>query len=105
MIFSVGILVAKVVILIATHQDDTARFLISEKGDGVVGALLQIAEANDVAEHLDGIENPVGAGIGLDQAVHFQVFIHPQRIQRCGIEAGQEHIDHDQQVKFLVLHP
>ena len=37
--------------------------------------------------------------------MHFQVFIHPQRIQRRGVEAGQEHIDHDQQVKFLVLHP
>ena len=104
-IFSVGILVAKVVILIATHQDDTARFLIAKQRNCIVGALLQIAEANDVAEHLDGIENPVGAGICLNQPVHFQVFIHPQRIQRRGVEAGQEHIDHDQQVKFLVLHP
>ena len=42
--------------------------------------------------------------VGLNQAVHFQVFIHPQRIQRRGVKAGQEHIDHDQQVKFLVLH-
>ena len=105
MIFPVGILVAKVVILIATHQDDTARFLIAKQRNCIVGTLLQIAEANDVAEHLDGIENPVRAGICLNQPVHFQVFIHPQRIQRRGVEAGQEHIDHDQQVKFLVLHP
>ena len=36
--------------------------------------------------------------------MHLQVLVHPKGIQGRGIEARQEHIDHDQQVKFLVLH-
>ena len=36
--------------------------------------------------------------------MHLQVFVHPKGVQRGGIEACQEHIDDDQQVKFLVLH-
>ena len=36
--------------------------------------------------------------------MHLQVLVHPKGIQGCGIEARQEHIDHDQQVKLLVLH-
>ena len=36
--------------------------------------------------------------------MHLQVFVHPKGIQGCGIEACQEHIDHDQQVKFFILH-
>ena len=28
----------------------------------------------------------------------------PKGIQGCGIEARQEHIDHDQQVKLFILH-
>ena len=36
--------------------------------------------------------------------MHLQVFVHPKGIQGRGIEACQEHIDHDQQVKLFILH-
>ena len=36
--------------------------------------------------------------------MHLQVLVHPKGVQGRGIEARQEHIDHDQQVKFLVFH-
>ena len=39
------------------------------------------------------------------RAVHFQIFVHPKGVEGGGIETGQEHIDHDQQVKLLVFHP
>ena len=35
--------------------------------------------------------------------MHFQIFVHPKGVEGGGIEAGQEHIDHDQQVKLLVF--
>ena len=105
MVLPVIIFITEVIILISPHQHDAARFLVSEKGDGVVGALLQITEAHDVTEHLDGVENAVRAGIGLDQTVHFQVLVHPQCVQRRRIEAGQKHIHYNQQIKLLVLHP
>ena len=50
-------------------------------------------------------ENTVGAGKGLDQPVHFQVFIHPQGVERGGVKACKEHIDHDEQVQLLIFHP
>ena len=36
--------------------------------------------------------------------MHLQVFVHPKGVQGRGIEARQEHIDHDQQVKLFILH-
>ena len=36
--------------------------------------------------------------------MHFQVFIHPQRIHRSRIKACQKHIHDNQQIKFLVFH-
>ena len=105
MVHSFGVCIAEIVILIAAQQGNAARFLIAEKGKSIVGALLQIAEAYDIAAYLDGIENAVCAGISLNQPVHFQILVHPQGIQRRRIKAGQEHVDHNQQVKFPILHP
>ena len=36
--------------------------------------------------------------------MHLQVFVHPKGVQRSSIEARQEHIDHDQQVKLFIFH-
>ena len=77
MILPVAIFVAEVVILITTHQYDAARLLVTEKGDSIVSALLQIAKTHDIAAYLDGVENAIRAGIGLNQPVHFQIFVHP----------------------------
>ena len=65
---------------------------------------MQIAEADDIAKGLDAVQDTVRPAERLNQTVHLQVFVHPKGVQGRGIEARQEHIDHDQQVKFLVLH-
>ena len=86
------------------EQDNTAGFSVAEQRDRRVHALLQVTETDDVAKGFDGIQYPVRAAEGLDETVHFQVFIHPKGVQ-CGcVKAGKEHIYHDQQIKFLVLH-
>ena len=56
----------------AAHQHDAARVPVSKQRDRLVRPLLQIAEADDVAKRLDGIEDAVGAGIRLDKPVHFE---------------------------------
>ena len=93
-----------VVILEGLQQHNTGSVLVAKERDGVIHPLLQIAEAYDVAKGLDAVQNTVGPAEGLDQTVHLQILVHPQRIERGGVKAGEEHIDHDQEVQFLVLH-
>ena len=89
--------------IVSLYHDNATNHQVTNEPVIGIDAIREMFTA-EFAEYLDGIENAVCARIGLNQAVHFQVFIHPQRIQRRGVKAGQEHIDHDQQVKFLVLH-
>ena len=56
---------------------------------------LQVAEGDDVAVGLDRVEDAVGARVRLDQAMGAQVLVDEQRVERGGVEAGQEHVDHD----------
>ena len=63
-----------------------------------------IKSFNEVIAFLDGIQDTIGTRVCLDESVHFQVLVHPQSIQSSCIEAGQEHVDYNQQVQFLVLH-
>ena len=42
-------------------EDNPADFLIAEEGNGLIGRVLQIAEANYIAKGLDGVQDPVGA--------------------------------------------
>ena len=65
---------------------------------------MQIAEADDIAKGLDAVQDTVRPAERLNQTVHLQVFVHPKGVQGRGIEARQEHIDHDQQVKLFILH-
>ena len=65
---------------------------------------MQVAKADDIAKGLDAVQDTVCPAERLNQTVHLQVFVHPKGVQSRGIEARQKHIDHDQQVKFLVLH-
>ena len=37
--------------------------------------------------------------------MHSQIFVHPEGVQRGRIKSGKEHIDHDEKVHFLLLHP
>ena len=97
--------IAFVIIAEFAQHDDAAGVGVAKQADGRIHPILQVAEADDVAEGLDRIEDAVGAAERLDQAMHFQIFVHPKGVEGGGIEAGQEHIDHDQQVKLLVFHP
>ena len=59
---------------------------------------MQIAEADDIAVGLDGVQNPVRPGKRLNQTVHFKILVHPERVERRRVKACQEHIDHDEQI-------
>ena len=37
--------------------------------------------------------------------MHAQVLIHPEGVQRLGIESGEEHVHHNQQIHLTVFHP
>ena len=59
---------------------------------------MQIAEADDNAVGFNGVQNPVRPGKRLNEAVHLEIFVHPERVERCRVKACQEHIDHDEQI-------
>ena len=63
------LLVGVVVVLVGLEQHDAAGVLVAEEREGVVDRRSRFAEADDVAVGLDRVEDPVGAGERLDQAV------------------------------------
>ena len=87
------------------EEDDAAGVLVAEERDRVVCLLLEVTEADDVAEGLDRVEDPVRARIGLQQTVSAQVLVDPERVEGGGVEAGQKHVDHDDEVDLTVLQP
>lgn len=103
--FSFVVSIAVVVVVEGFEHHDAARVGVAEERDAFVGLLLQVAETDDVAEGLDRVQNAVGARIGLKQTVVTEIFIDPERVERGGVESGQEHVHHDQKVDFAVLHP
>ena len=72
-----------------------------EESDGGVDAVLLLAEVEDVAVGLGRVENAVGAGEGLDQAVVLEVLVDVERVEVHGVEAGEEHVDDDGDVDLL----
>ena len=75
-----------------------------EESDGGVDAVLLLAEVEDVAVGLGGVEDAVGAGEGLDQAVVLEVLVDVERVEELGVEACEEHVDDDGDVDlFLAL--
>ena len=93
-------LIAVIVRIIALEQHNAAGFAVAKKRDRVVGGFLQIAEADDIAVGLDGVQNPVRPGKRLNETVHFKILVHPERIERRCVKACQEHIDHDEQINL-----
>ena len=65
------------VFVVGLENDDAAGLRVAEKADSPVHGLLEVAEADDVAVALHGVEDTVGAAEGLDQAVHLKVLIDP----------------------------
>ena len=98
------LVIAIVIGFIVFQQNDTTRIAVTKQGNGFVGFLLQIAEADNVAVCLYGVQDTVCARERLYQAVHDKVFIHPERIQRGSVKARQEHIYDNQDVNLAVFH-
>ena len=72
-----------------------------EESNGGIDAVLLVAEVKNVAVGLGRVENAVGAGEGLDQAVMLEVLVDVERVEESGIETGQEHIDDDGDVDLF----
>ena len=89
------------VLVVGLEDDDAARLGVAEQADRLVDPLGEVAEAHDVAERLDGVEDAVRARERLDEAVHLQVLVDPQRVERLGVEAGEEHVDDDEHIEAL----
>ena len=98
------ILISVVIILKRAHGYQAAGILVAEEGKAILHLLFEVAEAYHIAAIFHGIQDAVGAAESLQQAMHLQVLVHPKGIQGLGIEAGQEHAYHDEDVYFLVLH-
>ena len=73
-----------------------------EESDGGVDAVLLLAEVEDVAVGLGRVEDAVGAGEGLDQAVVLEVLVDVERVEVHGVEAGEEHVDDNGDVDLLL---
>ena len=104
--FRYGLVVCGVGFLVGSGEGDiegglaAAVFGVAEEGEGVLGCLFEVAEAHDVAGGLERVEDSVGAAVCLYQAVHLQVLVDPEGVDGLGVEAGEEHVDDDEQVEF-----
>ena len=105
MVFVLIIRISLKIVLEAPQEYNPTCFFIPKEGNRIIYPLLQVAEADNIAKGLDGIENAICAGKRLDKTVHFEVFVYPQGIQCCGVKACQKHIDHDQKINLPVFHP
>ena len=90
--------VAGQVFTVGAQQHLSTRVFVAEEGNRVFGGLLEVPEAHDVAVGFNRVEDSIGAGEGLDEAVGTQVLVDPQGVERFGVEPGEEHIDDDDQV-------
>ena len=95
--------VAIVIFLKGSHQNNAVGISIAEKPEAPVGGFYEIAETNDVATILIGIQNTVGSAESLQQSMHSQILVHPERIETFCVKARQEHSYHNEQINFLVL--
>ena len=60
------------VLLVRLEEHQPAGGLVAEQGDGLIGVLLQVPEADHVAVGLDRVEDPVRARERLDESVRAQ---------------------------------
>ena len=100
---AVGGVVAIIVIAKWTEEDNTSGIFIAKERECAVGFLFEIAEVDDVAAVLYGVENAVSAAIRLQKTVHFEILIDPKSVERFGVEASEEHPDNDNHVELTIL--
>jgi len=75
--------------------------LAGKQPDGGIHGCLLLAEIEDVAVGFDVVEHAVGARKRLNQAVVLEVLIDVEGVQIFGIEAGKQHIHHDDDIDLL----
>jgi len=75
---------------LSTSQISRARSALrtGEESDGRVDAVLLLAEVENIPVRLGCIEDAVGSGEGLNQAVLLEVLVSVERVQVLGVEAG-----------------
>ena len=103
-VFSVLVLETEVIVHERAHEHHSGSIFVAEERERLVGGILQIAEADDVAAVLDAVENAVSAAVCLQQPVHFEVFVHPERVQRLCIESREEHTHDNEYINLTVFH-
>ena len=69
--------------------------------DGGIDAFLLLAEVDDMAVRLGRVQHAVGAGKGLDQAVMPEGLVDVERVEKPGVETGQQHVDDDGDVDLF----
>ena len=76
-------------------------FFAGKKGNGQVNRTFLLAKVEYGAVGLGAIQDAIGTGEGLNQPVVLEVFIHVDGVQELGVEAGEQHIHHDNNVNLL----
>ena len=86
------------------HEPDFAGRVglgAGEHRDRLIDGGLLVAEVEDVAVGLGGVEHAVGAAERLDQAVVLEVLVDVERVEVLAVKAGQQHVDDDGEVDLL----
>lgn len=63
------------VVAIAFFYEDVDGVFVAEELDSVDGGFFEVTKGDDVAKGFGGVEDSVGAGVGLDEAVVGEVFV------------------------------
>ena len=79
--------------------------LAGEELDGVVDGVGLLAEVEDVAVRLGVVEDAVGAGEGLNEAVVLELLIDVEGVEEFGVETSEQHVDDDGDVDLVGLGP
>ena len=79
----------------------SAPALAGEQRDRLIDLIALVAEIEDIAEWLGLVQHPVGSRKRLYQPVISQGFVHVQRVEEFGVEAGEQHVHHDHHVDFV----
>ena len=76
---------------------------LREERKRLVRPPLEVAVADNDAERLCLLLHAVRAGVRLKQRVVLKLLVHIEDRERLGVEAGEEHIHHEQNVELLGL--
>ena len=86
------------------HQPDfLGRFsgLARKQRNGIIDRILLLTEVKDIAVGLGIVEDTIGTRKRLNQPVVLQILVHIQGIEELGIETGEQHVHHDDDINFL----